>query len=176
MKIITVLGTRPEIIRLSRVIPSLDEAFDHVLVHTGQNSDVNLSDVFFRDLRLRKPDHFLRVSQSSPGRIIGDILIGVEQVFLKEKPDAVLILGDTNSALSAIIARRMKIPVFHMEAGNRCFDPNVPEESNRRIVDGHQFHNASGFLDGVDVISDAADQVTIGARDQIITSLDAKLE
>ncbi|MAS96604.1 MAG: UDP-N-acetylglucosamine 2-epimerase (non-hydrolyzing) [Verrucomicrobiales bacterium] len=135
MKILTILGTRPEIIRLSRVIASLDEVFDHVLVHTGQNSDFRLSEVFFQDLGVREPDYFLEIDRSSPGRIIGEVLIETEKVLLKERPDAVLILGDTNSALSAIIARRLKIPIFHMEAGNRCFDPNVPEEMNRRIVD-----------------------------------------
>jgi len=135
MKLVTILGTRPEIIRLSRIIAALDAAFDHVLVHTGQNSDFNLSEVFFQDLQIRQADYFLGISHSSPGRIIGEILIETEQVLLSEKPDAVLLLGDTNSALSVIIARRMGIPVFHMEAGNRCFDRNVPEETNRRIVD-----------------------------------------
>lgn len=135
MKLVTILGTRPEIIRLSRVIPAVDDVFDHVLVHTGQNSEHRLSEVFFHDLELRKPDYFLEIDRSSPGRIMGEVLIETEKVLQKEKPDAVLILGDTNSALSAIMARRMKIPVYHMEAGNRCFDLNVPEELNRRIVD-----------------------------------------
>ncbi|MEQ1841198.1 MAG: UDP-N-acetylglucosamine 2-epimerase, partial [Verrucomicrobiales bacterium] len=135
MKLVTILGTRPEIIRLSRIIVALDATFDHVLVHTGQNSGFNLSEVFFQDLQIRQPDHFLEISHSSPGQSIGEILIKTEQVLLRENPDAILILGDTNSALSVIIARRMGIPVFHMEAGNRCFDRKVPEESNRRIVD-----------------------------------------
>ena len=137
MKIMTVLGTRPEIIRLSRVIARLEETsvIDHVLTHTGQNYDYQLNEVFFNDLNLRKPDHFLDCDTSSIGRVYGDILIKTEGVLRKEMPDAVLILGDTNSALAAIIARRMHIPVFHMEAGNRSFDWRVPEETNRRIVD-----------------------------------------
>lgn len=135
LKVMTILGTRPEIIRLSRVMALMDEQLQHVLVHTGQNSDYELNDVFFQDLNVRSPDYFLGVDRSSLGRILGDVLIETEKVLLQERPDAVLILGDTNSAFSAIIARRMKIPVFHMEAGNRCFDFNVPEELNRRIVD-----------------------------------------
>lgn len=135
MKVLTILGTRPEIIRLSEVIRRLDEHVDHVLVHTGQNYDYELNEVFFEDLGVRKPDHFLAVDASTLGRAYGNILIGTEQVLVEERPDAVLVLGDTNSAISAIMAKRMQIPVFHMEAGNRSFDGNVPEEVNRRIVD-----------------------------------------
>lgn len=132
---VTVLGTRPEIIRLARVLDALDRHTDHVLVHTGQNYDHGLNGVFFDELRLRKPDHHLGVDTSSLGRVLGEILIKVEEILLAEQPDAVLILGDTNSSIAAVIAKRMRIPVFHMEAGNRCFDANVPEESNRRLVD-----------------------------------------
>lgn len=137
MKVMTILGTRPEIIRLSRVIARLEESSvtNHVLVHTGQNYDYELNEVFFNDLGLRKPDHFLACDTSTIGHVYGDILIKSEAVLAEQKPDAVLILGDTNSALAAIIARRMHIPVFHMEAGNRSFDWRVPEETNRRIVD-----------------------------------------
>ncbi|WP_234971404.1 non-hydrolyzing UDP-N-acetylglucosamine 2-epimerase [Jatrophihabitans endophyticus] len=131
----TVVGTRPEIIRLSRVIIRLDDEFDHQLVHTGQNWDPQLSDVFFRELGLRQPDHWLQVPVTSLGATLGGVLSGVEPVLAEQRPDAVLILGDTNSCLAAIMAKRMGIPVFHMEAGNRCFDENVPEETNRRIVD-----------------------------------------
>ena len=135
LKVLTVLGTRPEIIRLSRVIAKLDQHVDHVLVHTGQNSDFELCDVFFRDLAVRRPDHFLHVNRESLGTILGDVLVKVEAVLEVERPDAVLILGDTNSAFAAVIARRMGIPVYHMEAGNRSFDFNVPEEINRRVID-----------------------------------------
>jgi len=135
IKVITILGTRPEIIRLSQTILQLDKYVDHILVHTGQNYDYELNEVFFQDLNLRKPDYFLNVDTNSLASVYAGVLMGVEKVFLAEKPDAVLILGDTNSAISAIVARRMKIPVYHMEAGNRCFDLNVPEETNRRIVD-----------------------------------------
>ncbi len=135
LKVMTVLGTRPEIIRLSRVIARLDETTDHVLVHTGQNYDFELNEVFFRDLGVRKPDHFLAVDTASLGATLGDVLRASETVMRAESPDAVLILGDTNSALAGIIARRLKIPLYHMEAGNRCFDRNVPEELNRRIID-----------------------------------------
>lgn len=131
----TVLGTRPEIIRLSRVMALLDEHVEHVLVHTGQNSDAALNDVFFRDLRVRPPDHFLNIDRTSLGQILGGVLMKSEEVIARERPDAVLILGDTNSSFAGIVARRMKIPVYHMEAGNRCFDFNVPEEINRRIID-----------------------------------------
>jgi len=137
MKVMTILGTRPEIIRLSCVMARLEatEVIDHVLVHTGQNYDYELNQVFFDDLDVRTPDHFLACNSSSLGHTYGDILIKTEEVLLEERPDAVLILGDTNSAIAAVIARRMHIPVFHMEAGNRSFDWRVPEETNRRIVD-----------------------------------------
>ena len=135
MKIVTILGTRPEIIRLSLIIPLLDENSDHVLVHTGQNYDPKLSDLFFRDLKLRKPDHYLNTESKTAMGQIGKILVGCERILKKEKPDRLLLLGDTNSALSAIVAKRMRIPVYHMEAGNRCFDDRVPEEVNRRIID-----------------------------------------
>ncbi|MEV8508791.1 UDP-N-acetylglucosamine 2-epimerase (non-hydrolyzing) [Actinoplanes sp. NPDC051475] len=134
-KVMTVVGTRPEIIRLSRVISRLDETVDHVLVHTGQNWDPMLSDVFFEELELRKPDRFLNVDTSSLGRVLGGVLAGVEEAIKEEGPDALLVLGDTNSCIAALMARRMKVPVYHMEAGNRCFDLNVPEETNRRMVD-----------------------------------------
>ena len=135
MKVMTILGTRPEIIRLSRVIPALDAAVNHVLVHTGQNHDHALSGVFFDDLSLRAPDRILDVAGGCLGETLGNILAASEKVLREEEPDAVLILGDTNSALSAIMARRLHIPIFHMEAGNRCFDWAVPEEANRRMVD-----------------------------------------
>jgi UDP-N-acetylglucosamine 2-epimerase (non-hydrolysing) len=135
LKVVTIVGTRPEIIRLSRLIPKLDEYTDHILVHTGQNSDPKLNNVFFEDLELRQPDYFLDVDTSSMGSVMGDVLKKSEEVFLKEKPDAVMILGDTNSSIAAIVAERMHIPVYHMEAGNRSFDNNVPEELNRKMVD-----------------------------------------
>lgn len=133
--VVTIVGTRPEIIRLSRVIALLDQLTNHILVHTGQNSDPKLSDVFFDDLEIRKPDHYLGINIESLGQTLGETLIKTEQVLNQVKPNAVLILGDTNSAISAIIAKRMHIPVYHMEAGNRSFDANVPEETNRRLVD-----------------------------------------
>lgn len=135
LKVMTILGTRPEIIRLSRVMNRLDQYADHIIVHTGQNWDYELNEVFFEDLGVRKPDHFLGVGGGSLGETLGGILSQSEKVLRQEAPDAVLILGDTNSALSAIMARRMKIPVYHMEAGNRSFDRNVPEETNRKLVD-----------------------------------------
>lgn len=135
MKVMTVVGTRPEIIRLSRVINHLDETVDHVLVHTGQNYDHALNQVFFDDLELRAPDHYLGVDTSSLGRVLGEVLMRSEEVMLDEKPDAVLVLGDTNSCIAALMAKRLRIPTYHMEAGNRCFDENVPEETNRRMVD-----------------------------------------
>jgi UDP-N-acetylglucosamine 2-epimerase (non-hydrolysing) len=131
----TVVGTRPEIIRLSRVLARLDATVDHVLVHTGQNWDPYLSDVFFTELRLRAPDRLLRVDTSSLGRVLGGVLTGVEETIADLQPDALLVLGDTNSCIAALMARRMGVPVYHMEAGNRCFDLNVPEETNRRLVD-----------------------------------------
>src|SRR6056297_2560391 len=135
LKVMTILGTRPEIIRLSRVMAQLDAYTDHVLVHTGQNWDYELNEVFFEDLGVRKPDHFLGTGGGTLGETLGNILIETEKGLLSERPDAVLILGDTNSAISAIMARRLKIPVYHMEAGNRSFDRNVPEETNRKLVD-----------------------------------------
>lgn len=135
MKILTILGTRPEIIRLSRIIPLLDKFSDHKVLHTGQNYDPNLNDVFFRELKLRQPDVILENKTDSVSEQVGKILSGCEKIMVKEKPDRVLILGDTNSGLSAIVAKRLGIPVFHMEAGNRCYDDRVPEEVNRRIID-----------------------------------------
>jgi UDP-N-acetylglucosamine 2-epimerase len=135
LKVVTIVGTRPEIIRLSRLIPKLDQFTDHILVHTGQNYDPKLNDVFFEDLQLRQPDYFLNVEASSMGTVMGETLRKAEKVFLEVKPDAVMILGDTNSAIAAVVAERMQIPVYHMEAGNRSFDNNVPEELNRRMVD-----------------------------------------
>jgi len=134
MKILTLLGTRPEIIRLSLIIEKLDRLSEHVLVHTGQNYDVNLNDVFFQQLGVREPDHFLG-ALGSFGEQIGTILKQSERVMIEEKPDRFLVLGDTNSSLAAIMAKRLGIPVYHMEAGNRCFDDRVPEEINRRIID-----------------------------------------
>ncbi|MEK8106810.1 UDP-N-acetylglucosamine 2-epimerase [Micromonospora sp. M12] len=131
----TVVGTRPEIIRLSRIMAGLDETVEHVLVHTGQNWDASLSDVFFKELGLRDPDRFLRVDTSSLGRVLGGVLTGMETAITELRPDALLVLGDTNSSIAALMARRMRVPVYHMEAGNRCFDLNVPEETNRRLVD-----------------------------------------
>jgi len=135
MKVMTVVGTRPEIIRLSRVIAKLDEHTEHVLVHTGQNYDYELNEIFFKDLGMRKPDHFLNAAGVSAAETIGKVITAVDAVFSSEQPEAVLILGDTNSCLTAIPAKRRKIPIFHMEAGNRCFDQRVPEETNRKIVD-----------------------------------------
>ncbi|BDX07668.1 UDP-N-acetylglucosamine 2-epimerase (non-hydrolyzing) [Planctobacterium marinum] len=131
----TILGTRPEIIRLAAVMEKLEQFTDHVLVHTGQNYDYELNQVFFDELGVKEPDYFLNVDTSSLGKVLGEILIKTEEVILKEKPDAVLVLGDTNSAISVMMAKRMKIPTFHMEAGNRSFDANVPEEINRKLVD-----------------------------------------
>src|SRR5881275_2582870 len=135
MKVMTILGTRPEIIRLSLIIPKLDKACDHTLVHTGQNFEKSLSDVFFQELEVRAPDVFMGVRGETFSSQIAQILEKSEQVFQKFRPDRLLILGDTNSGLSAIIARRMGIPVYHMEAGNRCYDDRVPEELNRRVID-----------------------------------------
>jgi UDP-N-acetyl-L-fucosamine synthase len=135
MRVLTVIGTRPEIIRLSRVMAALDKHVDHIIVHTGQNYDYELNDVFFKDLDLRKPDIFLNSAGDNVAKTIGQIIINVDPILEKEKPDALLILGDTNSCLAAIPAKRRKIPIFHMEAGNRCFDQRVPEEINRKIVD-----------------------------------------
>jgi UDP-N-acetylglucosamine 2-epimerase (non-hydrolysing) len=135
LKVMTVVGTRPEIIRLAAVIKRLDACTDHILVHTGQNYDYELNEVFFEDLGLRRPDHFLEADTSSLGSVLGSILRRVEEVILAERPDAMVVLGDTNSCISALMAKRLRVPVYHLEAGNRCFDENVPEETNRRLVD-----------------------------------------
>ncbi|WP_313586245.1 non-hydrolyzing UDP-N-acetylglucosamine 2-epimerase [Exiguobacterium sp.] len=137
LKVMTIVGTRPEIIRLSAVINKLEEseAIEHVLVHTGQNYDYELNEVFFEDFNLRRPDYFLNAANGSPTETIGKILIAIDPVLEQVQPEAVLILGDTNSCLCAIAAKKRKIPIFHMEAGNRCFDQRVPEETNRKIVD-----------------------------------------
>jgi UDP-N-acetylglucosamine 2-epimerase len=134
-KVSTIVGTRPELIRLSRTIPLFDKSFHHRLIHTNQNFDPNLKDVFFEDLKIRKPDNEISISRGTLGDQIASILIGVEKELLDNRPDAVVILGDTNSALSSIIAKRMQIPVYHLEAGNRSHDSNIPEEINRRIID-----------------------------------------
>ncbi|URH56411.1 non-hydrolyzing UDP-N-acetylglucosamine 2-epimerase [Pseudomonas aeruginosa] len=135
LKVVTVVGTRPEIIRLSRVMAKLDEYCDRVLVHTGQNYDYELNEIFFQDLGIRKPDHFLNAAGASGAETIGNVIIAVDRVLSVEQPDALLVLGDTNSCMAVLPAKRRKIPTFHMEAGNRCFDMRVPEEINRRIVD-----------------------------------------
>jgi len=135
LKVLTVVGTRPEIIRLSRVMALLDQHFNHIIAHTGQNYDYELNEIFFKDLELRKPDFFLNVDTSSLEAAVGDIIRKSGELLRKESPDALLVLGDTNSCLSAYMAKRLHIPVFHMEAGNRCFDFNVPEELNRRVID-----------------------------------------
>ncbi len=135
LKVITVLGTRPELIRLSRVIPLLDKYTKHILVHTGQNYDYELNQIFFEDLELRQPDYYLDVNTSSLGYVLGETLIKIEEVLDKEQPEAMLILGDTNASIAAIMAKRKHIPIYHMEAGNRSFDENVPEETNRRMID-----------------------------------------
>lgn len=135
LRIMTVVGTRPEIIRLSRVIPALDAATDHILIHTGQNYDFELNEVFFSDLGIRRPNHFLGCGGGSAAEVVGKIISSVDMVLENERPDALLVLGDTNSCLSVLAAKRRHIPIFHMEAGNRCFDERVPEEMNRRIVD-----------------------------------------
>lgn len=135
LKVMTVVGTRPEIIRLSRVMAKLDEHCEHILVHTGQNYDYELNEIFFQDLGIRKPDYFLSAAGSSGAETIGNVIIKVDQVLAEVQPEAVLVLGDTNSCMAVLPAKRRKIPTFHMEAGNRCFDMRVPEEINRRIVD-----------------------------------------
>lgn len=134
-KIATVVGTRPEIIRLAECIKKLDLLFDHVLIHTGQNYDYNLNEIFFKELEIRRPDYFLSVAGKHLGETIGNIIAKTYEVFTDEQPDGILVLGDTNSVLCTISAKRLKIPIFHMEAGNRCFDQNVPEEINRKISD-----------------------------------------
>jgi|TARA_Y100000385_G_C13097014_1_gene641997 UDP-N-acetylglucosamine 2-epimerase len=135
MKVITILGTRPEIIRLSLTMKLLDKYVNHIMIHTGQNYDYELNEVFFKDLKVRKPDYFLNVNTKSLGNIYGDTLIKCEEILKQENPDAVLILGDTNSSIAGIIAKRLQIPIYHAEAGNRSFDQNVPEEINRKIID-----------------------------------------
>lgn len=135
LKVVTVVGTRPEIIRLSRVMAALDRDCDHILVHTGQNYDYELNEIFFQDLGIRKPDHFLNAAGATGAETIGNVIIAVDRVLAEVLPEALLVLGDTNSCMAVIPAKRRKIPTFHMEAGNRCFDMRVPEEINRRIVD-----------------------------------------
>ncbi|MEK7173349.1 MAG: UDP-N-acetylglucosamine 2-epimerase (non-hydrolyzing) [Patescibacteria group bacterium] len=135
LKVMTIFGTRPEIIRLSRVFAKLDQYVHHVMVHTGQSYDYEMNKIFFEQLAIRQPDYFLEVKAETLGGQLANIIAKSEEVLLKERPDALLVLGDTNSVLGAIVAKRMKIPIFHMEAGNRCFDENVPEEINRRIID-----------------------------------------
>lgn len=137
LKVMTVVGTRPEIIRLAAVIKRLDNtpSIEHVLVHTGQNYDYSLNQVFFDDLGLRAPDHYMGVETTSLASVLGGVLVGTEKALLQEKPDAMLVLGDTNSCVATVMGKRMRIPTYHMEAGNRCFDENVPEETNRRLVD-----------------------------------------
>ncbi len=135
LKVMTVVGTRPEIIRLSRVMAKLDQYCEHVIVHTGQNYDYELNQIFFEDLSIRNPDHFLNAAGATAAETIGNVIANIDKFLVSEKPDALLVLGDTNSCLAVIPAKRRKIPIFHMEAGNRCFDMRVPEETNRRIVD-----------------------------------------
>jgi len=135
MKVATIIGTRPEIIRLSRVMAALDKYFDHTIIHTGQNYDYELNEIFFKQLEIRKPDYFMDSAAKSAAETIGNVIAQADTILSKEKPDALLVLGDTNSCLAVISAKRLKIPIFHMEAGNRCFDLRVPEEINRRIVD-----------------------------------------
>ena len=133
LKVATIVGTRPELIRLSVIIRKFDKFFEHILIHTGQNYDYELNEIFFKELEIRKPDFFLNVPGKNLGHTLGNVISSTYEVFEKIKPDAILVLGDTNSSLSIISAKRLKIPIFHMEAGNRCFDQNVPEEINRKI-------------------------------------------
>ena len=135
LKLMTIVGTRPEIIKLSEVIKKCDKYFEHILVHTGQNYDYTLNEIFFKELGLRAPDFYLNVAGDNLGQTMGNIISKSYEVMIDNKPDALLVLGDTNSCLSVLSAKRLKIPIFHMEAGNRCFDENLPEEINRRIVD-----------------------------------------
>ncbi|MDO9523814.1 MAG: UDP-N-acetylglucosamine 2-epimerase (non-hydrolyzing) [Methanocorpusculum sp.] len=135
LKVLTIVGTRPEIIRLACVMQELDKYVNQIIVHTGQNYDYELNEIFFKELEIRKPDYFMNVDTSSLGNVLGGILIKAEEIMRAERPDAVLILGDTNSSIAGIMAKRLKIPIYHMEAGNRCFDFNVPEEINRKIID-----------------------------------------
>ena len=133
IKVMTIVGTRPEIIKLSRVIPEIEKHCNHILVHTGQNYDFELNEIFFSDLEIKKPDYFLNAAKSNVAKTIGNIISKSDEVISKEKPDAVLLYGDTNSCLSVISAKRRQIPIFHFEAGNRCFDQRVPEELNRKV-------------------------------------------
>ena len=135
LKLMTIVGTRPEIIKMSAIIKKCDQYFDHILVHTGQNYDYTLNQVFFQELGLREPDHYLGVVGENLGQTMGNVLARSYELMAEVRPDALIVLGDTNSCLCVISAKRLKIPVFHMEAGNRCFDENLPEEVNRRIVD-----------------------------------------
>jgi UDP-N-acetylglucosamine 2-epimerase (non-hydrolysing) len=135
IKLITVIGTRPEIIKMSRLLSKFDKCFDHKIVHTGQNYDYTLNEIFFKDLNLRKPDYFLSTKSTTSIRVISNIFKSIENIIKKEKPDGFVVYGDTNSCLSAYVAKRYKVPIFHFEAGNRCYDENVPEEINRRIID-----------------------------------------
>lgn len=135
MKVVTILGTRPEIIRLSLTMKLLDQNVDHIIIHTGQNYDYDLNEVFYKDLELRKPDYFLNINTNSIGKIYGETLMKSEEILVKENPDAVVVLGDTNSSIAGIIVKRLQIPIYHVEAGNRSFDLNVPEEINRKIID-----------------------------------------
>src|ERR1035437_6944557 len=137
LKVLTVVGTRPEIIRLSQVIKRLDEtaSIDHILVHTGQNYDYELNEIFFKDLEMKKPDYFLDAAGENAAQTIGNVIFKADKILEQERPEALLLYGDTNSALSVIAAKRRKIPIFHMEAGNRCFDQRVPEELNRKVID-----------------------------------------
>ena len=135
IKLVTVIGTRPELIRLSVIINKCDRFFEHILIHTGQNYDFELNEIFFKDLNIRKPDYFLEVAGSNLGETLGNVISKSYSIFSEIKPDALLVLGDTNSSLSILSAKRLKIPIFHMEAGNRCFDQNVPEEINRKVAD-----------------------------------------
>jgi len=135
MRVMTIVGTRPEVIKLSRVMAVLDECVEHTLVHTGQNHDYELNEIFFQELSLRRPDHFLNVAAETPGQTVGNVLIKADEILARHKPEALLVLGDTNSCLAVYPAKRRRIPIFHMEAGNRCFDFRVPEEINRRLID-----------------------------------------
>jgi len=183
LKVVTILGTRPEIIRLAECIKKCDLYFDHVLIHTGQNYDYELNEIFFEDLGLRKPDYFLNVAGNHLGETIGNVISKSYEVLSKELPDALLVLGDTNSVLSTIAAKRLKIPIFHMEAGNRCFDQNVPEEINRKISDhisdinltytenSRRYLLSEGFRkDHVFVTGSPLNEVLLKYNDQILNS------
>ena len=183
LKVVTILGTRPEIIRLAECIKKCDQYFDHILIHTGQNYDYELNEIFFEDLGLRKPDYFLNVAGNHLGETIGNVISKSFEVLSKELPDALLVLGDTNSVLSTIAAKRLKIPIFHMEAGNRCFDQNVPEEINRKISDhisdinltytenSRRYLLSEGFRkDHVFVTGSPLKEVLLKYNDQILNS------